>query len=48
MCFDCNAFQYQLNQDSHPKDHVFQVRRAAHKSPEASDELTSFLHRPFS
>lgn len=25
MCFDCNAFQYQLNHKSHPKDHVFQV-----------------------
>lgn len=25
MCFDCNAFQYQLNQNNEYKDHVFQV-----------------------
>lgn len=33
MCFDCNAFQYQLDQKSHPKDHVFQVGTFGAPSP---------------
>ncbi|KAJ9109518.1 hypothetical protein QFC20_003262 [Naganishia adeliensis] len=41
MCFDCNAFQYQLNQNSHPKDHVFQTifLNKKHKDTWSIDEI---------
>ncbi|KAI5455425.1 hypothetical protein NCC49_000235 [Naganishia albida] len=41
MCFDCNAFQYQLDQKSHPKDHVFQTifLNKKHKDTWSIDEI---------
>jgi hypothetical protein len=41
MCFDCSAFQYQLDKDKPQKDHIFQTifLNKKHQETWSKDEI---------